>query len=320
MVGMEDKGFISFSLESLGRLNLLSEDEYTAYLGYFMAQIDSNSDRKFEMFRYPCRIDAYIAMLCVAGSVEIISNLKQYKIEKNCIYVSMPRDIIQLCDWSNCKLYIIAFDDDFIRKFNLNYNDVLSVFLGIQKYPCVKLTVQEAISLQETYLALKNETEVFKGKEYCNEILMSYINLITYKACSYLSSYLETQAAENENLRKRNQEYFNKFMSLLTQNFKNERSLGFYAAKLCITPKYMTSLIKRTSGKSALEWINDCVIFEAKNLLKYSEMSIQEISEYLSFSNQSFFSQYFKRFSGLSPSDYRSQPQPGQEIAGSGRP
>jgi AraC family transcriptional regulator, transcriptional activator of pobA len=47
---------------------------------------------------------------------------------------------------------------------------------------------------------------------------------------------------------------------------------------------------------------------ETKNLLKYSDMSIQEISEYLSFSNQSYFAQYFKGFSRCSPSDFR-QPQ-----------
>jgi AraC-like DNA-binding protein len=306
---MEDKGFISFSLESLGKMNLLSEEEYQTYLGYFLAQIDSNSDRKFEMFRYPCRINAYIAMLCVEGSVEIISNLKHHKIEKNCIYVSMPKDIIQLCDWSECKLYIIAFDDDFIRKTNLNYNNVLSVLLGIQKHPSVELSPQETSSLQETFFSLRNEMEVFKGKDYYNEIVMGYINLITYKACSYLKFYLETQAGESEAVNRRREEYYNKFMSLLNQNFKHERSIGFYAAKLYITPKYMTTLIKKTSGRSAIDWINDSVIMEAKNLLKYSEMSIQEISDYLNFSNQSFFSQYFKRLSGGSPSDYRAQPQ-----------
>ena len=75
---MEDKGLISFSLESFGKMNLLSEDEYKAYMGYFMAEVDTKSDRRFEIFRYPCRINAYIALLCVEGSVEITSNLKHY--------------------------------------------------------------------------------------------------------------------------------------------------------------------------------------------------------------------------------------------------
>lgn len=306
---MKDRDFISFSLESLGKMNLLSEEEYLTYLGYFLARIDTKSDRKFEMFRYPCRIDAFVAILCVKGSVELISNFRHYKIERNCLFVSMPKDIIQLSGWNDCKVYIIAFDDDFIRKFNLNYNNVLSVFLGIQKNPCVGLSHQEASSLKETFFSLRKEMEIFKGKEYGNEIVMSYINLITYKACSFLSGYLQTDSRDSENANKRSEEYYNRFMSLLKQYFKNERSLDFYSEKLFITPKYMTTLIKKASGKSAMEWINDCVIMEAKNLLKYSDMSIQEISEYLNFSNQSFFSQYFKRISGRTPSEYRAHSQ-----------
>ncbi len=306
---MVDKGFISFSLDTLGKMDLLSREEYRFYQGYFLAQIDSESDKKLEIFRYPCRIDAYIALECTEGSVEIISNLKHYKIGKNCLFVSMPKDIIQLCEWRKCKLNIIAFDDNFIRKTNINYNDVLSIFIGIQKHPCVELLQHEAESLEETFFSLKREIEVFEGKDYYNEIVMSYINLVTYKACSFINRYLETQLGDIERVKKRSEEYYNKFMLLLNQHFKRERSIGFYASKLFISPKYMTTLIKKTSGRSAMDWINDYVIMEAKNLLKYSEMSILEISEYLNFSNQSFFAQYFKRFTGCSPSDYRDKPQ-----------
>ena len=306
---MEDKGFISFSLEDLGEMNFLPEGSYNSYRGCFFARIDSDLDKKIEMFRYPCRINAYIAMLCIEGSVEIISNLKRYKIEKNCLFISLPKGILQLCEWSGCKLYITAFEDDFIRKTNINYNNVLSVLIGIQKQSCIKILESEVKSLTETFIFLQQEIEAFEGKEYYNEIVMSYINLITYKACSFIIGYLETQSEDIESSNKRGEEYYNKFMTLLNQYFKQERNISFYASRLYITPKYMTSLIKKTSGRSAMEWIQDYVIMEAKNLLKYSGMSIQEISDYLNFSNQSFFAQYFKRLTGFSPSVYRDQPQ-----------
>jgi AraC family transcriptional regulator, transcriptional activator of pobA len=306
---MENKGFISFSLESLGKMALLPEEVSHSYGGFFFAKIDSDLDKKIEMFRYPCRINAYIAMLCIEGSFELVSNLKHYKIEKNCLFISMPKDIIQLCEWIGGKLYVIAFDDDSIRKTNIDYNNVLSVFIGFQKYPCIKILKPEAISLQETFSSLQRDIKAFEGKEYINEVVISYVNLITYKACSFINRYLETQSEDLEQVNKRNKEYYNKFMSLLNQYSKHERTIGFYASKLYITPKYMTSLIKKTSGRSAMEWINDYVIMEAKNLLRYSDMSIQEISEYLNFSNQSFFAQYFRRFTGCSPSVYRDHPQ-----------
>ena len=306
---MEDKGFISFSLESLGKMALLPENVYHSYKGFFFASIDTDFDKKVEMFRYPCRINAYIAMQCIEGSVEITSNLKHYKIEKNCLFISMPDNIIQLCKWDKCKLYVIAFSAESIRKTNLSYNNLFSVQLGIQKHPCISILQEEATRLEETFFSLERDIEAFSGKEFYDEIVMSYINLFMYKACSFINRYLETQAEEVGPADKRSTEYYNKFMTLLNLYFKHERSIGFYASKLYITPKYMTTLIKKTSGRSAMEWINDCVIMEAKNLLKYSDMGIQEISEYLNFSNQSFFSQYFKRFAGCSPSDYRAQPQ-----------
>jgi len=83
--------------------------------------------------------------------------------------------------------------------------------------------------------------------------------------------------------------------------------VGFYARQLCITPKYLTTLIKRISGKSVSEWIDNYVILEAKTLLKYSNMSVQEIAYYLNFPNQSFFGSYFKRNAGMSPSQYKAK-------------
>jgi AraC-like DNA-binding protein len=83
------------------------------------------------------------------------------------------------------------------------------------------------------------------------------------------------------------------------------RNVGFYADKLCLTPKYLSKLIKTTSGKSAPEWIDSYVILEAKNLLKYSDIAIKEIVYRLNFPNQSVFYKFFKARTGMTPSEYR---------------
>ena len=113
------------------------------------------------------------------------------------------------------------------------------------------------------------------------------------------------ETASIETVRNRREEYFREFMRHLQQHHCKERSLGFYASLLHITPKYLTTLIKQVSGRSAAEWIDECVILEAKNLLKFSTMSIQQIAYYLNFPNQSFFGTYFKRRTGMSPSEYK---------------
>ena len=69
--------------------------------------------------------------------------------------------------------------------------------------------------------------------------------------------------------------------------------------------KYLSSVVKEVSGKTAARWIDESVILEAKALLKYSGMSIQEIAYHLNFSTQSFFGKYFKQHTGTSPSRYK---------------
>ena len=103
----------------------------------------------------------------------------------------------------------------------------------------------------------------------------------------------------------RSEVLFNDFTALLQQHSKRERNVGFYAAQLNITPKYLSAVVKEVSGKTAARWIDESVILEAKTLLKYSGLSIQEIAYRLNFSTQSFFGKYFKQHTGFSPSRYK---------------
>ena len=131
------------------------------------------------------------------------------------------------------------------------------------------------------------------------------VSALLYKVGDILSLSQEEHPELAAPLQNRAEEYFLKFMVLLSEHYKEQRSVGFYARQLCITPKYLTTLIKRVSQRSVSEWIDNYVVLEAKMLLKYSNMSIQEIAYNLNFPNQSFFGSYFKRNTGMSPSQYR---------------
>lgn len=81
--------------------------------------------------------------------------------------------------------------------------------------------------------------------------------------------------------------------------------MAYYADKLCITPKYLTIVVRNTSGMSATEWISRIVINNAKALLTGTQMTVQQISNKLNFPNPSFFGQYFLRHVGKTPKEYR---------------
>ena len=97
------------------------------------------------------------------------------------------------------------------------------------------------------------------------------------------------------------------FINLVQQHFRKERFLEFYSSILEITPKHLSRTLKSMTGITAVEWIDRYVILEAKVLLKSSNLSIQQISNDLNFSSQSFFGKYFKKHVGMSPKEFRNK-------------
>ena len=100
---------------------------------------------------------------------------------------------------------------------------------------------------------------------------------------------------------------FDKFLGLVSEYHTKERSVGFYADRLCLSTKYLSKLIKTVSGRSAPEWIDDYVILEAKSMLKYSDLPVKEIVSRLNFPNASTFHKFFKAKTGLTPGRYRKE-------------
>lgn len=105
----------------------------------------------------------------------------------------------------------------------------------------------------------------------------------------------------------RKEDLFERFIRAVSESYKEERSVSYYADKMFLTAKHLSTVVKEISGKTAGEWIDSLVVLEAKALLKSSEMSIQEIADELHFANQSFFGKYFKHHTGMSPKEYRRQ-------------
>ena len=115
----------------------------------------------------------------------------------------------------------------------------------------------------------------------------------------------EAKQKSEENRSIRSKAILEDFLTLVRDNHNKERNLSFYADKLYLTPKYLSKLVKSASGKSAHEWIDSFVILEAKNMLKYSGMSIKSIVWELNFPNQTTFYRFFKTQTGMTPSEYR---------------
>lgn len=96
-----------------------------------------------------------------------------------------------------------------------------------------------------------------------------------------------------------------KFLNEVKTNYRKERKVSFYANRLNLTAHYLSTSIRRFSGKTPGEWIEGFIAEEARALLKSTNLTIQQISYRLGFPTQSFFGKFFKRVVGLSPKEYR---------------
>ena len=268
--------------------------------------ITASSDSQMQIFRFPCRIDAFIIGVGTEGETSVSFNLHEFRLKKDSMFIFTPKNILQVNSQQYFKADVIAISPDFLRRINIDIKNMMPLFLKFVENPTLALTPEESRSMRGMIAQIERET---RGPEthFSFDIVSGLIAATIYKVGDIMYHYLAEHPEGQNNSHNRAEEYFKQFTHLLGEHFREERSVGFYARQLCITPKYLTTLIKRISGQSVSEWIDNYVILEAKTLLKYSTMSIQEIAYYLNFPNQSFFGSYFKRNTGMSPSQYKAQ-------------
>lgn len=268
--------------------------------------IAANSASEMEIFRFPSRLNALIIGVGTEGETSLTSNLQEFRLKKDSLFIFSPKHILQVQSNNRFKAHLIVIAPDFLKRINIDTKRMMPIFLQFGSLPCMELTHAESQSLRSFISMVEQE---LKGSEtdFSSEIIGGLIAATIYKVGDILTHYLTEHPEVDSPIHNRAEEYFRQFTELLGEHYKHERSVGFYARQLCITPKYLTTLIKRISGKSVSEWIDNYVILEAKTLLKYSNMSVQEIAYYLNFPNQSFFGSYFKRNAGMSPSQYKAK-------------
>lgn len=103
----------------------------------------------------------------------------------------------------------------------------------------------------------------------------------------------------------RNVQIFNRFIQLVNEHCEKHRDMDFYADKICLNKQYLSSIISEVGKRKASSWIEEAIITRAKVLLRHNEMTVNEISDRLGFSEPSNMTRYFKRATGMTPLEYR---------------
>jgi AraC-like DNA-binding protein len=195
----------------------------------------------------------------------------------------------------------VAMSKEFAANQKLDVNKTFSNAMSLLDNPSVPILPEEAV-LMGGYLDMMGN--VLKSDlAYRREAVQSLWISMLYVIAAMLDR--RAKLAGDVSHTNRSRMLFEQFIGLVAKYHTQYRNVAFYADQLCLTPKYMSKLIKTATGKSAPEWIDAYVILEAKNLLKYSSDTIKQIVFKLNFPNQSVFYKFFKSRTGMTPSEYR---------------
>lgn len=251
------------------------------------------------------RMKAFTVILCIDGTENGTVNLKEMSINKGSLLMTFPNNVLKIeAGYPTATVRGIMLSQDFMRMLQVDVKNSLPLFMRLAYNPLVNLTQEQQEDIEryfDLFENILNNSDLAHRDEIVRGLLMSMF----YRISDTYEQRPQVLDEKERSVRNRREEYFAKFITLLSENFKRERTVGFYAEQMCVTPKYLSLLIKDFSGKSAAEWIDNYVITEAKTLLRYSTMSIQEVAYELNFSSQSFFGKYFKHLTGMSPSEYK---------------
>ena len=113
------------------------------------------------------------------------------------------------------------------------------------------------------------------------------------------------QAALLDRSRSREQTLFDRFISLVTQHCAEHHQIGYYAERMCLSDRYLSTVVRQASSTTAKEWIDRALVTRIKIELRHTDKPAAQIADEMHFANPSFFSKYFCRLTGLTPGQYR---------------
>lgn len=278
-------------------LNAFSNTDQRSKM-YQVEVFDAN--RHFEV-SYPHKHDFYEVLFLTRGSGIHIVDGNQYEIKPPCIFFLSPGQAHKLELSNDIGGYIFLFTAEFYLLSQANKNKLLELpfFFSVeQTNPPLQLDegLETSFLTQLFYRGVRESRE----KDLSNEsVIRSLLDLIL-EICNQLYPE-ELSVVQNTT----GHILVKGFLQLIEENYQKNLTINEYAYLLHITPNHLTQMVKQVTGNTSAKLLQNKVIIETKRLLIHTEMTVTEISDYMNFSDQSYFTKFFKKSCGITPLQYR---------------
>lgn len=239
-------------------------------------------------------------MLCFDGRGQFRLGDKLHQIEKNDWVAWVPgtqvTDLLFSPDFKTC---ILLISRKFLSEMRPDNKLSLEGYQYALRNPVIHLSDHEMQIFEWNQRALGSRVSDTDNVHY-KEIMTSLAHTLIYDVFNLVRKEVNRSELSNEGAG-----LFERFLLLVQDHCFIEREVSFYSDKLFITSKYLSVVCKKSSGKTASDWIDEYTMQHVRTLLKNDKLSLKDIANQMNFSTQSFFGRYVKRMLGVSPSEYR---------------
>lgn len=243
---------------------------------------------------------SFIFAICVAGEAEVTFSFNKQIFTKGTMTIFSFDTYPTIQHTSDdFEVYYIYMQGDIGEKI---LHGLPSYFYTITYiHPIVKIDNSDAT----IWIDIFNSCYMDVENPYYDQTIVSLLNAF----CFFYLRVWEKAFGDNKPLESgsNNMQIASNFYQLVADHFRVHRDIEYYADKLCITPGYLSIIIKKIGSENPKSAIDYMVISELKHLLLNSEMNINQIAHKLNFTDASYMCRYFRKHTGMSTSEFRKQ-------------
>jgi len=250
----------------------------------------------------------YSITLILEGDEVVAVNGKSRQVSRGMIICSIPGEVWSFQPEPKLKALNLIFQKEFLLSFfnDPHFLDRFTYLQADRTTPFLQPDEEAFERFLGLYRDMQREITDYEHKD------QHILRAMLYETMMLLQRVPAVEAEKVETLQRSLTDvpvsrYVDDFVALVRDHFREEHGTEFYADRLCITPNYLNKLVRQSLGKSAKTYILDQILDESCRLLKYTTLSVNDISEQLHFDTATYFIRLFRKYKGLTPLDYRNR-------------
>lgn len=288
------------------RLNIITINDFKKIdnVSFFRDDIlVVNTDDIYKIHKpnYPVRMKYFVFIYCFSGSSSLSINTVSYRFSQGQIMVIPSEAVMEIIELNNFKATFLIISHQYMKESIIPHCASFWNPLNLNSQNLIHNLEEGDGEMINSYITKLFECCQKDYQMYKEQIIRFQILSLLHEICNIKSLCNRPQDFSQD----RNKQIYAEFIRLVSEHFREEHTVAFYANKMCITAKYLSTAAKMAVGKSPSETIQRFLIQEAMVLLKTTNKTIKEISIELNFQNSSFFCRYFHKYTGLTPNEYR---------------